>query len=884
MATATSVDYSRLKLLCILEGPGATVLTRALKYGTRNTPPVQLNDYLNNLPPTSTANFCSLSNKDKKKKTFTSPEMKQIMGDTSWNYFDITLLYKSIRLACEHVAGLSDVKWKDENEMEGLITKIKDERNSCIHERPYMTDQEFQTKVSELEGLFVKTLEAVKVRYKVPDPEFTQVKCGLQKGIRDVLGCFTVEEIMRIDSIKLLPLFKEMAKRRLTSTYKKAQLFDPLCFLNGSPETLIHVQTVFSKITIKENVKQTETDCLDLLRLTLSLGQSLEPPRYRQLRQRSHSTPLLQSTQPTHRVQLLHLPRSIQPSHTVQPTQPSSKVYPPQPIQPVRPQLLVISGVAGSGKTTLLTFILSEWLKDSRNCQIDYLDQYDLVLRILCQERDGTSLKEFLEQVFPESVMFGTHTMPLLKKCRVLFLIDGLDEFNSSSYQLVLNILDQCKEMPEFSIMCTSRLERVADFIQSVPQNYGKLQVHIEGIARANRTEFVLKHYNSLSHNRSTNTDGLRQLMERIGWRDHLGLPLNLLFLATMFHDDPDSLKNNITQSCMYLTIHQWCVEKLQERLARNPKAAGTNRQTRKIGIMKVLKMIYQVALDSLLQDRIILSEENTKRLIEYSEAEKLPSEEMMAAFFSLRQSVANRVIHEKYYIPHKGIQEFYAAQHIVGYLQRTSDPEAGLIRRLYHRIVGCLQHNFVVETGPIMRLFQYIVGRHQQRCVQRAGAIRRLLQNSLQTKPLNVRKLKNLFLHVTGLLTQPDTLPLPGAIEEVVDLLAESGVRGCHNWLSLLEDTKVNIVVLQRVANHVTNTPRDNEIVITDSTVFSAAALLPLIPGKQVKINLRRETNMTKLSQALTGHTCKQLSLEYHYKHPGPATTSDPVLRDLCT
>lgn len=98
-----------------------------------------------------------------------------------------------------------------------------------------------------------------------------------------------------------------------------------------------------------------------------------------------------------------------------------------------------LTGVAGSGRTTLLTFLISEWLRHKHDRLIKHLEEYDIVLRIVCWEKNSTLMKEFVQQVFPEVVMFRHHTMTFLMECNVLFLID---ELNSMSDKLLENILN----------------------------------------------------------------------------------------------------------------------------------------------------------------------------------------------------------------------------------------------------------------------------------------------------------------------------------------------------------------------------------------------------------------------------------------------------------
>ncbi|XP_063850228.1 uncharacterized protein LOC135094237 isoform X2 [Scylla paramamosain] len=813
MAAASPVDYLRLKLLSILEGPGTATLTFILKHGTNaHTSNLSLLDYLNNLPQGSEENYCRLSNKGKV-KAFTDSEKKVIESDLSWDSFDVSLLCKAIKLSCKNIAELSDnAKWENLGCMEGLIRKIKDERNRLVHERALMTQNEFDARVRELEDLFLKALEAAQIRYSISEQEVDKKKKYIEENIKTILECFTKEEILRLDSIGQLLVFKTMVIRNLRKIYEMTQNFDPLSFLSSS-ETFIDVQTIFTKPLMKKQYSKTEIHYLDIVNYTQSLGQPTHPPQFSKhahLQQTSHPTPPPQSSWTTHQPQSLH----THPSQTGQPT------ASPEFTNSVRPQLVLINGVAGCGKTTLLTFILSEWIKDERDRRIKHLYEYDFVLHIPCRQINGASLQEFFEQILPEAVAFRPNLMTLLRNCKILYLIDGLDERNNLSRQLVEDILCQCEMVPGVTIICTSRPEVVVDFVQSVPLKYGKGIVMLEGISPNNRTEFVLKYYNWLDLTGSSDPARLKQVMESVVWKDHLSLPLNLLFLVTLFHDDPDSVKENISQTSLYLAIHKWCIEKLHYRISMCSQSKGIDRVSREEGIKKVLNMVYEVSLAGLLQDRLSLRDEDMLRLRKYCKEENLPREEVLGGFFSLRQFIINRKIHQTYYAPHKGLQEFFAAKHIVNYLGQTS-----------------------ASGKSVKRTFYHIVGLHHRA----SGDIRRLIHHPSPTK---LKKYSNLLLHVVGLLSQPDAPSLPRAMNEAVDLLAETEVTSCNHWLSLLKATEFNQVTLKCIARHV-------------STIY-----------------LRRKgVNWSELYREVARHTCTKVFLVHHYQQPDPTSSSTSVL-----
>ena len=596
--------------------------------------------------------------------------MHQIQKYPLWDNFDISLLCKAIKLACEGVAREDDTKWKDENEMEGLIIKIKDTRNKLIHEVTTMTEAEYLAKVDELENLFLKSLNKAKAKYNVPATEFIPVR---DRAIQDISKIKQMEKDVSIDYwTAMLPEFIKKTQEHLQKRYKQLQYFDPLSFLCGSVQGEVDIQSIFCKIPLAKQEQNEETrEICDILTFTQPMAQNPQP-----------ST----SSQST---------------------------------QGKKPQLVIIRGVAGSGKTTLLSFILSEWLKNSPHCHIKHLHEYDIVLRIMCREEDGPSLKDFLKQTLQNNLtVMEEYLVMLLKKCKVLFLIDGLDELSpgSAAHKLVEDIVNIGKNVPEFIIMCTSRPETFYDFWNIIPNSYQRWKMNMKGVTPELRTNFVLKHYDTFPSNSNEDRERLRLLMDGIGWRDHFELPLNLLFVATLFKTDPDCVKSNVTQTSLYLTIHMWCIQKLQGRLAGDPQVVK-DRQAREDGIHKVLEIIYDVALQGLLQDRLSLSEGDTRQLRDMCKVMNLPFMEVMGAFLCLRESVIRMIPQQKYTAPHKSFQEFYAAKKIVHELKENSSADS--IRRLLH-----------------------------------------------DPSPGHLKKLQNLLLHVVALLCHPDTPSHPAAIK----------------------------------------------------------------------------------------------------------------------
>ncbi|XP_045105450.1 uncharacterized protein LOC123500962 isoform X2 [Portunus trituberculatus] len=808
-------------------GPGTAVLRHALKCGTNKAPSVTLLDHMASLPDSSTANYRHLNN-DRRRRAFTSEERRKLVNDPSCQTFDITLLYKSITLACERVAPLNDdARWKDPALMEGRLNKIKSERNVCVHEwsQTIIDEDQFKNKVEELEEDFETALELVRDRYGVCARETNILIETMKVQIQDVIQAFTERVILKMTFEKKLALFKEVTPGHLKDRYRHFESFDPLSFLLGSKER-VYIQTVYIKLVLRQENTPLDIESSQLLRV---LREECQP-------------------------------------------------FPP--VQDDRPRLAVVSGIAGSGKTTLLTFMVSEWRREECDRRVKHLEEYDIVLRILCRDKHAEDLETFLRRILPPSLsVFGEPLVNYLERCKVLFLIDGLDEMNQTSEKLVTNVMTLARCNKQFSILVTSRQERVDWLLGSYEQDYRISHLSIEGIHVAKRMEFALKYSTS-----STNEEKLREFMAQHQDTELFELPLNLLFLVTLFEDNPDSIKNHITQASLYTYFHEWCTEKLRVRIATYPTYGQTRPRTLKTRIKRVLKEMYQMALQGLLQDRLTLSEEDTERLEKRCKEEELPEQDVLGAFYTLRLFVNNRVREEQYSLPHKGLLEYFAARHIIQRLQDESLPLPGAGRSLTHtstqqkshRPRPRLQDRVLSLINPIRSLFRKATQ------PKTPGAIRSVLHTVTQQGTFCGQR--NLFFHVAGLLAREKVPNRPEAIKEVIELVAETGARW-KEWLSLVEHTDYNESFLRAIAHHVSENPPVGTVRITDSTLASAAALLPRTPPTTtVELRLDREKVMVKdtLHRALTHHYCSDLSLHHHYEQPGNIPASDIVLRAI--
>lgn len=812
------------KVISILDGKGRSVLQRVLAWGTPGkSPSVTLDAYLSSLPEDSTASYGHTKTK------FSKAEIHQLHQCPSCSQCDITLLFKAIKLACENVASFEDRRWVEPSkDLEYHLTCIKNKRNETFHGQREMSHSDFLRTAADIRELLVATLNTAGRRYGKSEGEIAKeiegVHCEIDRIMEEVLG---EEELLVEKGDKLTKDFIEEADRCVRQMLEDTVYLDPMSFLSGT-SLRPHVQSMFCRIRIKQSQpghKEGNVEYADIL----TLIQGSETPTPEETRPLAPSTPAKDRTT----LNLLNIAsstmRRIFKKKTVQQKIPT----PPQPTRTTVccPRLLLVQGVAGSGKTTLVSLIMAEYMKDVGDRILRGLDQYDLLLRVQCRDHHSSSFGGLLQQLMPDQFLkYRNILLPLLKRCRVLVIIDGLDEINDNSEKLVHDILHEAKNAGDFSLVCTSRPEKVTSFLPKIPSQYTVTHVELTGIPESERLTFVLRYHHLISQEMPgcrSNADDLQQIMDEIGARDQFRLPLNLLFLTWIFSHDPNFSTTTITQSELYFRTHQLCQQRLLDRLSRSANAM--DRWTLQKKLQEVLQELYRVCVVGLSRCQLSLSKDDEDSLRSACIARGLPHQEVLSAFLTLKATWSPWGMQEQYSAPHKGLQDFYAALYVIPLVGK------GNAKSIKDKILGSEKMDLSV--------FQY------------------MLRQVAALLPHPVKK---------------------DAADQVVNLLKAAGLRYEDHWLDLIEDTKAAPAIVVSVAQHF---PVPEDIMIKDTYVKSYTALLPHLQSSRVGIVLDRDPrDVMELFEALGGHTCTRLYLRHHFRYPSITATSDAILHQMLT
>ncbi|XP_069946342.1 uncharacterized protein [Cherax quadricarinatus] len=623
MATVT-MENNGFRFMKALSECGRRVLHNTFCWGTPDKPAATtLDHYLNTLKQTSSANYLKLS---RNQRRFNKTQKKLINESADGAGFDVPLLCLSIKLACENVASFNDPKWiTPSTEMEYYITAVKNLRNDALHGPLAVHDEDYFENIRQLREVLTGCLKTSGERYGKDETEVNEkikkMNDDLDYIMNEILG---EEDIIKYCSDDIKQIIINDSCNNLKKILQEITYVNPVSFITSDFQ--LKVDKIFVDIKVKQRKYRGKTKHVDY-------GDLLT---------------LVQTTCVASGVS----------SGTQQ--QGSS----------ARPQILLLEGVAGSGKTTLVKLVTEEWIQGGQG-NMKSLDNYDLLLWVQCRDPAINSFQDLLDRLIPDvSAKFRNILPRIIKLCKVIILVDGLDELNNNSRTLVKSLLLEFQNSITTTFMCTSRPEAVEMFSMTIPEDYDVTNAELRGIKEEHIEEFMRRTHQEITKltNSNRSTDKLvNKVMEVEDLHEHLRLPMNLTFFVYIWDQEPDELNiATITHTELYHKMHHMCQSKLLERLADSSITKATNKSVLQNSVEEILKIIYATSLKSLSRDQLSLDEESVEEVISACNKYHIPYNEMLSAFLSLKPIWTWQGIEERYFAPHKGIQDYFSALHIV--------------------------------------------------------------------------------------------------------------------------------------------------------------------------------------------------------------------------
>lgn len=814
------------KLMKMVYDTACSVLFRVFTWGTQQVPGQTVEDYLLKIKGYSRTHYKNIFDK----------YQIGLMSDKSLEpNFDISTLSKVIRHTCGSLDTSSQV-WntKDDSRLECLVKDIKDFRDGLSHNFKGISAGDLFLKATALMNLLKKTLDVAGALYKRSSEEIFEEKERIAKSIETVmyqnLAASDINEYEVIQfNEKQKKILKEEGRKELEKRYKRLCQLNPVDFLETNG-VLLDVNMIFTQIEVENaghKKRGLHVSCQELITFC-----------------RSYSAPKRDAKFPS-------------------------------------PEAYLLEGPAGAGKTTLLKYIKAGWSKRSNNeeCMLG-LDEFDLILFMECRNTSISSFSQLVCHLMPETGSKYFRKDDLLRfilALKTLILVDGLDELNSSSEKLFLDIINH--DNSNFVIFCTSRPEKIQYFTRHVPPTFHTAHLKIIGIADNKKEDFIRKYHGEMQKQGRSKQDTeslinyIKKSESRLQY--HYRLPLNLVLLTWLWADDPDSVSPVTTSSELYIKTHELMKKKLVDRLAHREDTHADDVKLEE-RIEQVLYCIYEQALYSLSMDTIeSLSPQSVKQMKTTCEANKLPYKETLSAFFVIRILEGE----EKISVPHKMLCDFYAAQCIVQNLfnkeQENKEHEKQKITELL------CQSNI----DPLIRqtLLSALAKIEVTSTGHKPGSLKALVTEKCLKESTEIYKFQTMLLQVAGIIYALHGHEVKEWIaKEIVDLLKDSelGVKDDNQWFDLIDLAKNNHDVITFASSHI-----NKAITINEQHIAAALHLLLTARPKKITLDILSKATTVPRLEALMNRIadCEcdlDLAFWQDFSHPTSSPSNDQELR----
>ena len=738
-----------------LASEGCLFLYTVFCWGCRKDPFVTLKEYL--------VNEKGLTFQDYKKR-FTKTMREKIDENACGDDFDISLLFASIKTACEDLAEENSKVWTDpdDTKLEYLCTDLKEMRDTLIHENKISGESERNERIDAIEDVISKGFSIAGKLYGRDREEIERCIDEMKKGLCEIRRAevmpLNVEQYKKEVNEFQMYLERVVGEEigEMKENYVDIESVDPASWF--SRNVGMKLKAIFTRV----NVVKEKTDPVNS-----------EPVDYENM---------LETPTEDGRV----------------------------------PPVVVLEGEAGAGKTTLCRLLMAEW-GESENIPPSFksLSQYDIILFFECRNHHIKKFEDLLRVSFPKSLCYirMAELTSFVLSHKVLIIADGLDEGNDNSERLLKEII--CSTIPHsggmLRLVLTTRPERFYKLTR-LCQNACWLHTKIVGIAIHKRSEFVHRlHSEMINKNLSKqNTqdliDFLKQSQIRIG--EHYRLPLILTFLTYLWAYNPSSVNAVTTSTRLYIAFHEMVLNRLLDRLLL---CKSESHEVLKKRCEDFLKLLYEVSSATLRSGHMRLSKECSDKLSEECRKLDLPSEEVCAAYLSSDRKWTS-VGYETYLtLPHKSIVEFYAAQFIFYRMFLHSDDDE--FDRELREI--CLKYDKTLnEIREILDVSQ-------------TQKEKKTLYDCI-VDIFNIGKpdhylsdYRTVFFHFGGIVAKKQPSSWENMASEYTKLLLEARVHG-GQWLDVITETECSDEVTRLVAENL-----DLKLIIRDGHTRAALQVM---------------------------------------------------------
>ncbi|XP_047477470.1 uncharacterized protein LOC125031059 [Penaeus chinensis] len=488
-------------------------------------------------------------------------------------------------------------------------------RNNLAHEDLRMTQEDMEDKLEELRRLFVDAISKAGRRFSRPDDEVAKILEDINSRIDQVYRKVR-EPLGEEDIAQYQQDVKEMRKH-LESRIKEAareeleKLYSRFYEIRLLPWLLMDCQVnpmqIFTKFTLKEE--------------TGLAGEQTA-------REVSHNG-------------ILEVRRADGNAADV----------------------MIVVGDGGMGKTTYLKYLMEMWIKDPSS--VPGLGQVELLFYIECRNPSIASLDQLIRNLLhdtPRNINVEyDYVRETVLHMQILILIDGFDEVNEASRQVIQEVLHLPGD--NVRLLLTTRPGSLPALSALVPHSRRRLVLLLEGITKEHHSQFAGRLCESFVPNEDIRTTVKMAVQEQLTRLDtylgtHLNSPLNLTLFTMLIIQDPTITETLTTATALYILLTKLVTEKLTERISRkvwDPDIAHK--------ISQFEDYSDSLAFRAMKRREYELQPDTVECLRGKCRELGLPHEELMSAFFTARSCRRGLFSIRTYSYHHLRLQEFYTAR-----------------------------------------------------------------------------------------------------------------------------------------------------------------------------------------------------------------------------
>ncbi|XP_018017464.1 uncharacterized protein LOC108674072 [Hyalella azteca] len=566
---------------------------------------------------------------DKKyRREFNEEQRSKIDKNADLSGYDITLCYKLAQRICG-LSSISDRMWNSDSSscpsLEFKLQSLKSIRNALAHGGKIFPEESRMT-IESLSNTFTEILYDAGARASIDkaviDEKIREVKTHIQVicgKIREPLNPNDREHFQRLqDEARLFQ--SQLKVEFLKQSYKEINdLFQKLYKIEPAPWAL-HQQYEASPTQVFVRVKVREDKVLSSKK---GLHQTPEVPCDQILEIKNHAS--------------------------------------------VLPDVIILSGEGGKGKTSLIKYFLEEYLKGPA-CAVQRLAETELVLYVEARNDQIKSFNDLLIRTIPSTYLNLTvacdHLTDILMGVNKLFLIDGFDEHNPISRNLVKELVN----LPgKNRYIITTRPTSVEDVNMLLPDSKSKLNLLLQGIPEDQHENFVLKLFRSLIEDEDKIIEStkelmkcLRRLKQTLG--EQLNTPLNLALIVLLYSVAPETVRNLSSSFDLYHELRSMMTDKLVFRLVTctDLTESPVNKKCKRF-----LRFFDQTSFRAFCRKEYELRD-NTKEKFEcVCEELNLPDDLVLSSYLNTKRSLRGIGSQKVYTYQHLMMLEFAAGCHL---------------------------------------------------------------------------------------------------------------------------------------------------------------------------------------------------------------------------